>query len=236
MLEQLKLLYRAYKYRYQADKSEIAYLLTKVKKGDVAIDVGAHKGGYTYWMQKAVGDNGKVIAFEPQKVGAELLQQLFPNAVIENKGLSDKTGTQRFFIQPQQFNVSFEASLENKYENAQEVVIETTTLDIYCKENNLDPAFIKIDVEGHEKEVLSGGEEVLKKYKPIVLIEIEERHIGEERMREIFSLMAGVGYEGYFFYKQEKLSISEFKASVHQAREVLERKQEHYCNNFVFEG
>ena len=34
--------------------------------GDTAIDIGAYKGGYTYWMRDAVGGAGRVFAFEPQ--------------------------------------------------------------------------------------------------------------------------------------------------------------------------
>ena len=37
-----------------------------LRHGDVAVDVGAYKGGYTYWMREAVGDAGTVFAFEPQ--------------------------------------------------------------------------------------------------------------------------------------------------------------------------
>jgi len=34
--------------------------------GDVAVDAGAYKGGYTHWMRKHVGAFGQVFAFEPQ--------------------------------------------------------------------------------------------------------------------------------------------------------------------------
>ena len=70
--EYFKLMYRAWKYRLRSDKNEIRFLLETIKKGSVTFDVGAHKGGYTYWMKKAVGKNGKVIAFEPQQKRSSL--------------------------------------------------------------------------------------------------------------------------------------------------------------------
>src|SRR5688572_1132410 len=115
-----KLLYRAWQYRLRWDQNEINYLLDTIKKGSVVLDVGAHKGGYTYWMKKAVGSQGKVIAFEPQHKGAILLQQVFAqsNIIIENLAVSDHEGISKLYIQPQVFDVSFEASIHNKYETS----------------------------------------------------------------------------------------------------------------------
>ena len=51
--------------------------------------------------------------------------------------------------------------------------VELRTLDSYGFE---DVAFIKIDVEGHEEAVLAGAGDTLVRAKPVLLIEIEERH------------------------------------------------------------
>ena len=56
--------------------------------------------------------------------------------------------------------------------------------------------FIKIDAEGSEQEVLKGAKKLIKKYKPTLLIEIEERYLQisiEESLRKILSL----GYRGF---------------------------------------
>jgi len=41
-------------------------MLNNLKEGEVVIDVGAHKGGYLYWMSKKVGSKGKVMPLNPR--------------------------------------------------------------------------------------------------------------------------------------------------------------------------
>ncbi|RYY96073.1 MAG: FkbM family methyltransferase [Chitinophagaceae bacterium] len=230
-----KLYYRAWKYR-RADRSEIEWMLQQLKPGDCALDVGAHKGAYTYWMLKAVGPQGRVVAFEPQPAGTVLLRALFGrNVTVEQLGLSDRNGQHFFYIQPQKGKVSYEASLADKYSDSEEQVIETSTLDHYCAQHHLKPSLIKIDVEGHELEVLQGGARTLAEHRPRLLIEIEERHIGAERMEAIFALLRDSGYTGHFFSEGRRLPLSEFRAAVHQAPDQLAGTPGKYINNFIFE-
>lgn len=233
--QRLKLWYRARQYR-KADKAEIDWMMRQLAPGDTAFDVGAHKGAYTYWMLKAVGDEGIVVAFEPQPEGIVLLRSLFrDDAEIEQLGLSDKKGDQFFYVQPQADAVSYEASLENKYPDAKEHVISTTTLDDYCRMRRLEPRLLKIDVEGHEAEVIAGGCETLQRFHPFLLIEIEERHIGRDAMQALFGRIESLGYAGYFFVNGVKTPLAQFDASVHQAPHLLTGKAKGYINNFVFE-
>ena len=55
--------------------------------------------------------------------------------------------------------------------------IKKTSLDEYNFSHEI--GFIKIDVEGHELEIIRGGKNFLKHHKPVMLIEIEERHTGK---------------------------------------------------------
>lgn len=65
-LENIKLLYRAYRYKNKLDRGGIEYILNHIREGDVVMDIGAHKAGYLYFIVKAVGKKGEVYAFEPQ--------------------------------------------------------------------------------------------------------------------------------------------------------------------------
>jgi predicted methyltransferase len=78
----LRLLYRAYRYRWKNDPTEIAFVRAHVQPGSIALDVGAHKGGYTYWLAKGVGPSGHVYAFEPQpRLATGLRASLDPSRV-----------------------------------------------------------------------------------------------------------------------------------------------------------
>ena len=62
----LQWIFRAWRYRLVIEKHEIKFMLNHLGPGNTAVDIGAHKGAYTYWMSKYVGEKGKVFSFEPQ--------------------------------------------------------------------------------------------------------------------------------------------------------------------------
>lgn len=231
--EHIKLLYRACKYR-RAENNEITYLLKKIKKGQTVFDVGAHKGAYSLWMKKAIGKNGALVCFEPQQKGAQLLQKLFKskNVKVEPLALSNKKGPTKLFVQPQK-GISYEASMIDKYEHAVTEEVIATTIDDYCRENFAFPSFIKIDVEGHEQNVIEGALDVLNKLKPVLLVEIEGRHVSEEGLHDLCNKIINLGYAAYFFYKNRKLPFKDFNLQLHQNIENIGSNK--YSNNFAFE-
>ncbi len=241
--EKIKLWHRAWKYKYRDDIGEIAYLQKSIHNGDTAFDIGSHKGGYLYWMQKAVGKNGKVIAFEPQLNGSHYLSDLksgmnWDNVSVENKALSDRDGEEILYIDQQPFSVSFEASLEMKYSNTavpQKVMI--TSVDNYCSLHKLSPSFLKIDVEGHEWSVLNGAKNTMQQLHPKILLECEARHGGVEKARQCFDLILSSGYKGFFIHRKEIKPLGEFDFSIHQSQKGENFwNSPDYCNNFVFES
>jgi FkbM family methyltransferase len=239
LLEYIRLILRARKYRYRNDPGEISYLFSKIKAGDIVFDIGAHKGAYLYYMCRLAGKEGKVYAFEPQSVLYKYLcsiKTLFATEpVIENLALSEKNQEMTLLIPAHKTNnlSSPGASLNNRFEGQKIVnkeLIQCTSLDFYCQSKNIYPIFLKIDVEGHELEVLKGAVNILKAYRPTILIEIEQRHIGIKKLYETFDFLLSMGYEGYFFYGKIRTSLNEFKPDIHQN---IGTKP--YCNNFVFE-
>lgn len=239
LLAYLRLILRARKYRYRNDPGEISYLFNKIKKGDIVFDIGAHKGAYLYYMCKLAGKQGKVYAFEPQSILYKYLcglKTLFATEpVIENLALSETNEEMTLLIPAHKTkNISSPgASLNNKFEGqkiANTELIQSVRLDDYCQNKHIYPNFLKIDVEGHELEVLKGAENILKNYRPAILIEIEQRHIGQEKLNETFDFLLSMGYKGYFFKLEQKTVLEEFKAETHQKQGTKP-----YCNNFVFE-
>ena len=105
--QKYKLVARAWRYRLIIDKAEIQYLLHNIKTNDRCIDIGAHKGAYTYWMSKCVGEKGEVYGFEQQPQ----LFKSFEGAIISSKilniqlsqlGFSDTIGvSHRLIVQYQ---------------------------------------------------------------------------------------------------------------------------------------
>ena len=97
MSGKLHYLYRAYRYRLRVDPAELRFVCSKLRPGQVAVDVGCHKGAYTYWMRRRVGRTGRVIAFEPQPRQVEYLRRIFiamryENVTLVPKGVSNAPG------------------------------------------------------------------------------------------------------------------------------------------------
>jgi precorrin-6B methylase 2 len=59
-------LIRCLRYRYRTERLQIKTMMGLDLRGAMALDIGANKGIYCFWMIRAVGPSGNVIAFEPQ--------------------------------------------------------------------------------------------------------------------------------------------------------------------------
>jgi len=161
----------------------MALLSTFVGRGDVVLDVGAHLGIYAYRMSRLVGQAGRVVCFEPQPSLADYLEAAsvrLGNVVVRRIALSDGTGQQVLSL-PMESSGRVnrgQATLEHCQGAARTLSVPATRLD----DLELPPGrvtFLKIDVEGHELRVLGGAERLLRRHRPVLLVEIERRHAGE---------------------------------------------------------
>lgn len=241
LIESIKLRHRANKYKNKDDKGGIAYVISALKPGQTAFDIGAHKAGYLYFMRQLVGKNGHVFAFEPQSILYRYIKKIkelfhWDNVTIEHLALSDSSATVKLYIPNNKVSkaTSPGATIVEHNEDPNIVATEnvsTETLDTYCKQHNIKPAFLKMDVEGNELKVLKGGMETLKKYKPKILVEIEARHVGNEKVLETFSFLQALGYQGYILHNLEHLPLADFSFDKYQNLNDMSN----YCNNFIFE-
>jgi FkbM family methyltransferase len=237
MIQRLKWFYRAWRYRLKLERQEIAWLLDRLGPGDTAIDVGAHKGAYTYWMRRAVGPAGRVVAFEPQPDLAERLRDLVrtaepQNVTVENMGLSSASGRLELKIPGRRSSpgASFEVTPDT-LRPGHAVTVPVTTLDEFlASEPGLRIALIKCDTEGHELEVLRGAEKSLLRDCPALLIECEARHRRSGTPEEVFGYLARLGYRGWGLGRSGLFDIGEFDVGRHQ----VNPGHPDYVNNFCF--
>jgi FkbM family methyltransferase len=240
VIEKLKLWSRASRYRYKLDKGGIAFIISAVKPGQTVMDIGAHKGGYLYYFQKLTGTKGKVFAFEPQKLLFTYLNTLaeimgWRNVVVENVAISDVNGSAILVIPAKRTGIfsSPGASIVKEMKTSGYFIreeVKTITLDSWCRKMNIEPDFLKIDVEGNELQVLSGGIETIKRCLPHFHIEIEERHAGREKLEGTFRFFYELGYTGKFIHGSVLQPLDTFNLNEHQ--NIKDRVN--YCNNFIF--
>ena len=235
LADKLSLMFRAWRYRYRLDRAEISYLLQHLKSGDTAVDIGAHKGGYSYWMLRAVGKAGRVYAFEPQPALARYLYKIkalfqFDNFFPNHCGLSSAVGELTLSVPGSDASpgASFEPGLLRGTQQSH--LVKVDTLDHFFNAlPEVKIAFIKCDVEGHELEVFRGGEHILRTHRPLLMFECEERHHLRYRSQDVFDFLIGLGYSGSFFYRG-KLEPLEKLPQLGQAG----LGSPDYVNNFIF--
>jgi FkbM family methyltransferase len=92
--------------------------------------------------------------------------------------------------------------------------------------------FIKIDVEGFEIDVLQGAMRLIKRHKPAIYIEIEQRRHQGRSIEDIFEMIAGLGYTGWFIRSSQMTSIVEFNIETMQASHLEDTPD--FVNNFLF--
>jgi hypothetical protein len=115
--------------------------------------------------------------------------------------------------------------------NQRDIDIRTATLDSFGFD---DLDLIKIDVEGHESEVLDGAQVTITKSRPALIVEIEQRH----NRLPISAIMKGIqdlGYRGFFLLEGRLTSVEQFEPSRHQSPGDFEaHRSASYHNNFIF--
>ena len=92
----------------------------------------------------------------------------------------------------------------NTIENFKKVPIKMKKLDDIEINNKI--GFIKIDVEGHEKNVLKGGLNTIKNNKPILLIEIEEKH-SKVPIEDTINFMKKYDYNPYVYINKKLIDF-----------------------------
>lgn len=207
----------------------------------ISLDIGADVGDVTIAMLPA---SRSVIAFEPRPAQARDLAAMFAAvdaAVrVEAVALSDKSGVAAMRVvdsEPGRSTIDTHNVLGDvDGSGIQCIDVPVKRLD----DLRLDGVgLIKIDVEGHELAVLRGAAETLRRNRPVILVEAEERH-RPNAVADITALLTGFGYAGYFELGDTRRPVEKFDPTQHQNPANIGGPDDSwavhgvYVNNFVF--
>jgi len=232
--EQIRFLYRVWKYRVRVERAEIAFVVDNLRLGQTAIDIGAHKGAFTYWMSRSVGNTGRVIAFEPQPELSGYLENIrrglpLSNVTVVAGGVSSSSGSLRLHRPSEEPSPSATLAVQEDTNTSQSMDVSVYGLDEYSDSENLPRIdLIKCDVEGHELEVFRGATNVLRRDRPTLLFECEERHQTSSNMHEVFDFLEQIGYAGKCFANGKLIDIEP------ERLRDQDPSSSSYVNNFAF--
>jgi len=175
------------------EQSIFSQLKTLVPVGGTFVDVGAYIGLFTCVMAHHVGPTGLVIAFEPMRECFEQLEHniilnRFQNVELNELALSNDTGLINLYLPKHLGGTSGVAQVWNPGNWNAFSRVSGVTLDSVFHGDSLH--LIKIDVQGHELEVLKGAHQVIVRHHPIILCEISP-----ENQRVVFELLRSLDYE-----------------------------------------
>lgn len=186
------------------ERKESKFIRRYLKPGMVFFDVGSNVGYYTLLAAPIVGQHGKVHAFEPvseQHAGlrANVERNRLQNVVPERLIITDRAGTMEINLGSE--DNAGTASVNMVYrENRATERVDCTTLDQYLKGREVRQLdVLKIDVEGHEPQVLRGMTETLRTLRPLLLVEVRGEmleEVGSSR-EQLFAQIAAHGYVPY---------------------------------------
>ena len=192
-------------------ESEERHFFRKViTKKDIVVDGGANMGFHSVLFSSLAK---KVFAFEPieecYKLCNENLRLNNLNAIVITKALSNKNELVKLY--------SYELSngLTSKYPSVSDrgfsydsQYVNSITLDKFF-ERKEPPTFIKLDIEGMEKEALEGSKSILLMHKPKLFLEIHPAFVN---VNDFINFVKHYGYDepfkvgkhNYFFERVNK--------------------------------
>lgn len=173
--------------------------MSNTKNLNLVFDIGCNVGN-TLDIFKDVAQN--VIGFEPNPELVNILREKYSNSnvIIDDRAISNKEGTEIFNISKEHTISTISndwitnSRFTGEYEWSQSILIPTTTLNNIIDQYGI-PDYIKIDVEGHEYEVISSFSKLLNK----TLISFEWAEEQKEKIIKSMNHLYSIGYKNFAF-------------------------------------
>ncbi|HEV3443422.1 MAG TPA: FkbM family methyltransferase [Gemmataceae bacterium] len=184
---------RSFELYGEFSEAEVAFFRQAVKPGFTVLDVGANIGAHTVPLAQLSGRGGRVLAFEPQRIpyyclcGNMVLNNL-GNVLCYQSGAAEVEGT----ISVPELNYDAESNfggldLTREYPGSGSYSVPAVRIDGLQLKNC---HFMKIDVEGMERNVLEGAVETIRAHRPILYVEDDR----QEKSAALRAFLDSLGY------------------------------------------
>ena len=185
------------------EKNEQEFVKRFLASGMTVFDVGAHHGIYTLLASRLVGQDGRVVAFEPsprevKRLRWNLALNRCKNCMVEQVAVGRAYHDVEFHVclgQRTGFNSLRPPDVQ---ELTRTIKVHATTLDRYTTMHQIDHIdFLKTDTEGGDLDVLKGAAHILNSASPpIIMCEVQDRRARQwgYNAREILEYVENHGY------------------------------------------
>jgi FkbM family methyltransferase len=195
------------KLTYYVETAHSNWLCSKLKHGDVALDIGAAFGVISAGLSQSVGKQGHVYSFEPSQTAQKFLQKLLDlnniqNVTVVKNAIADTVNTIEFIEYTSDNELIWASDTStlaspniNPTMKHLRYQVDVTTIDEYVIAKNIQPKGIKIDIEGFELYALQGGQRTLETYLPYLCIDIHpDVKTGVSALEGVEPFLSKIGY------------------------------------------
>jgi FkbM family methyltransferase len=201
--------YQAWLIYFMSEKDNSLELLKYLGDSRMIIDVGGNIGQTSLAISKNRSlsyKDFKVIAFEPypdtyvQFINNLQLNSDIRNVVVENMGVGEVESEVQMYQDCTTNSGGNRISYNPSVHSPGNKTVKITTLDKYVASKGIERIdFIKVDVEGYEYAALKGGESVIKRYYPLLFIELDDDNLkaNNRSAKELLQLLVDFGYNRF---------------------------------------
>jgi FkbM family methyltransferase len=181
------------------------FMANTIKEGMFVLDIGANFGYYSVLMADLIGPSGQLIAFEPNPVAAANAEaSLSVNGFssrsrVLQSAASDTAGSATFSVpynEPKNARMVPEGYTSA---DAEIIHVSTVTINEICR-NERKVDFIKIDAEGGEHQIYQGMEEVIRRDRPMIILEFNATRTGSADLLDLilktYTSLKFLGFDG----------------------------------------
>lgn len=204
-------------YLDQFEFDERDFVARFLRRGDVFVDVGANVGLFSLIAARSVGPSGRILAFEPtSKTCKRLIENIHLNnfwtVQVERCALSNRTETLEMSVAEDDLDGYNSFAKPHVGEHYAKESVPTVSWDEFASAWPLTEriALMKIDVEGWETNVLTGGKEWLsRRNAPVLQIEFTDRaaKAAGSSCRDNYRILEEMGYKLYRYNRGARTLI-----------------------------
>jgi FkbM family methyltransferase len=192
------------------------YLRGCVAKGAIVVDVGANVGIYTLESAILVGSTGRVISIEPAPTNARSLQKnielnRLTNVTLFEVAAGDTVCSAKLSLASGGNLGMFSLATAGDDTSCN---VEVRRIDDLIEQSGVNSvSLMKMDIEGSEYRGLRGAIRTLRRFRPVILIELNEEALRscQSSINEVIELLAELDYRGWIIDRVKARPIRQFE-------------------------
>jgi FkbM family methyltransferase len=182
--------------------------------GDVVLDVGANIGWYSLMLDKALGGQSRIFAFEPDPLNFKLLEENIclndaRGVTAVNRAVGEKEEIKTLYLYPHKNRGRHSLLPLFEHDSCE---VRVVALDDFLRDAEVDPrrvALLKIDIEGYEPFAFRGAKRLLQCV-PLVMAEYSPGLMRQAGMEpaDYLDLLVRAGLKPHAFAQDSLVPIN----------------------------